>query len=184
MKLVITIARILPILLASSAIAEQDRLDRLTNSYLISNLERDEGWFVSRMASSLNYECLKCSGEVNVQLEVVAPYSPKKFGSFQKRYLTERKAFCANMAVQSSGRCIGTEAIGMRGGALSGFLSTHELENRHVTEIVFFYNNAHFGPLRGPELIRTKLTSESTAHVPNGIVETLMWHMARLTVFW
>ncbi|MDA8747667.1 hypothetical protein N9M66_05605 [Litoreibacter sp.] len=178
------IAAIAPVWFASSALADAGRMDRLTNSYLISDLEKDGVWQVSASEMRMDYNCLRCDGEVSAILEVIAPYTLEKFGSFEQKYTAERKVFCAHLAGQFSGRCIGTSATGMRGGALSGFRSTHEINDNSVTEIVFFYHNIYFGPVRGPEIIKATITSASNAEIPQGIAETLMWHMARLTIWW
>lgn len=169
---------------ASPVYAVEDRLKPLMNSHLIVRLEEEGTWQVSTQGSSVRYDCLACTDDVSAELEVVAPYTAGKYASPAERYLTERKAFCADIVVHNQGRCLATEKTGWRADLLTGFHSIHEIDGKSVTEIVFFYNNRNWGASRGPEIIRGTIYTERNAAVPDGFSELLLHHMAKLTAFY
>lgn len=168
---------------ASSALANDNRFDPLLASSLFSNFAERGEWKVSASDSEIHYECIKCSPKVTAKIEIIAPYNAENYTNYSDRYLTERASFCAKIAQEFRGRCIETDETGWRV-ALEGFRSAHEFDDQLVTEIVFFYRNRFFGPVRGPELIKGTIKSDKDATVPDGTAEMLRWHMARLTTLY
>lgn len=167
--------------LTSSAFADDSRFDPLLDARDISNLEERGEWKVTASDSSVYYECLKCVSEVTATLAVIAPYNIENYTSYHDKYLAERASFCAEIVQEFRGRCIGNRKTGWRVGLLKGFRSTHEIDDHLVTEIVFFYQNRYFGPVRSPELIKVTIKSSRGATIPEDVTEMLRMHMARLT---
>jgi len=85
------IAAIVPVWFASSALADAGRMDRLTNSHLISSLEKDGVWQVSTSEMRMDYSCLRCDGGVSATLEVIAPYTLEKLKISNKNILLNAK---------------------------------------------------------------------------------------------
>lgn len=168
---------------ASSAFASDNRLDPLLDSPLFSKFEERGEWQVAVSDTKVHYECLKCTSNVTASIEIIAPYDVENYAKYRDRYLAERASFCAKIAQEFRGRCVGTDETGCRV-ALKGFKSTHEFDDQLVTEIVFFYRNRHFGPVRGSELIKATIKSTKDATIPLGVAEMLRWHMARLTTLY
>ena len=129
--------------------------------------------------SGIEYTCVSCDGKVEAVIEIVSPYGPGVFGSMGRRYLTERRVFCGRLAGDRDGRCVGTRAVILRGGALRGFRSETETGEGTETEIVIFYSGAF-----GPELIRTTVSVGRGAALPPESLAMFLWHMAKLTAFW
>ncbi len=183
MKLSSVVSTLTIVWFASSALANDNRLDPLLDSSLFSNFEERGEWKVSASDSEIHYECIKCSPKVTAKIEIFAPYNAENYINYRDRYLTERASFCAKVAQEFSGRCIETDEMSWRL-ALEGFRSAHEFDDQRVTEIVFFYRNRYFGSVRGMELIKGTIESSKDATVPDGTAEMLRWHMARLTTLY
>jgi hypothetical protein len=183
MKLHTVVATLTIIWFASSAFANDNRLDPLLDSRLFSDFEERGEWQVTLSDSKIHYECLKCTNKVTANIEIITPYDVDGYTNYRDRYLAERTSFCAKIAQEFRGRCIGTDKTGWRV-ALDGFRSTHEFDDQLVTEIVFFYRNRYFGPVQGSELIKATIKSAKDAAVPEGTAEMLRWHMARLTTLY
>jgi hypothetical protein len=170
--------------LAQPAAAESSRMSRLADSNLLALLTKDGDWEVMVHGTGIEYTCVQCNGAVHARLEVIAPFFTADYNTYRERYLAERKLACADLVVENAGRCIGTRETSMRGSALKGFHSIHEVNGQTVVEITFLYHNGYFGPVTGPELIKTTIIADSADAIPSHLVETLRGHMARLTVFW
>lgn len=155
-------------------------MSRLSASYLIENLEKDGMWRTQASDWKIDYSCLKCGRAVEATLEVIAPYTPENHGSLGQRYLSERKSLCRELAVQSTGRCLGTVPVRMRGGSLPGFQSKLENAQGQVIETVLFYSDQAFGP----QLIKATISIEKGARVPPDLVGIFREHMTRLTDLW
>ncbi|SLN30354.1 hypothetical protein ROA7450_01321 [Roseovarius albus] len=177
MKLLSGIALTMLLLSTSFAQANETRMSWLADSYLIDNLEKGGTWEVEAFDTKIEYLCLKCDGKVAATIEVIAPYEALQHVSKQARYLSERKSYCANLAIKNEGRCISTSEIGFRGGALSGFESRHIADGEGKIEVVFFYTEGQ----RDPELIKGTITDSGAISDPR---ELLLWHMAKLTLWW
>ncbi|GLQ27364.1 hypothetical protein [Sulfitobacter pacificus] len=172
------------IILAQSTSADDGRFSPLIGSGILERMETARVWEIEILSSGIKYKCLKCDGNVDAMIEVIAPYAPEKYTSIAQRYLAERKLFCAHLVIQGNGRCVETRSIGYRAGLLRGFESTHETSNQRSVEMVFFYRNLYFAGNSGPELIRTSVMIDNGATLPNDALETFYWHMAKLTAFW
>ena len=144
------------------------------------NVERDGEWEVEVSESSVMYSCLICSGQTTASLELIEPNVAGNFGTLEKRYIADREQHCADLTMDGRGRCVGTQPTGLRGGALSGYISESEVSDRREVEIVFFYYERRFEPT----LIRTRLVIENGSFLPNGAIEMFHWHMAKTTIFW
>lgn len=140
MRYLTAIIAIVSVWSASSVLADEGRLDQLIGFSLILNLEKDGVWQISNTATRVEYDCLECIGEVSAKLEIIAPYTAEKYGSLELRYLADRKAFCAQLVVQSSGRCLKTVPSIMRGGALSGFRS--RMKSRILSSLKSYFSIA------------------------------------------
>lgn len=180
-RLVSSVLILLSLLVSRAVYADESRLEILAESYLIENLQQEGHWEVDVGEERINYKCLICNGELVARLEIISPYHSDPFTSRSERYLSERRRRCVDLVVNDLGRCIGTQDISFRGGALRGFQSeTHFLSNREV-EVVFFYHDPRWP---GPEMIKTTIYMARGFSLPNGSVEMFMWHMARLTLYW
>jgi len=180
MKMLFASALLISTVVANLVNAEQSRLSRLSESYLMSNVERDGEWEVQIAESSVLYSCLVCSGQTTASLELIEPYVAGNFGTLERRYIAERKQYCADLTMDGRGRCVDTQPTGLRAGALSGYVSESEVSGRQKFEIVFFYYERGFEPT----LIRTRLTIEDGSFLPNDAIRMFHWHMAKTTHYW
>jgi hypothetical protein len=160
--------------------AEESRFSRLADSRLLSNLTNQGIWKTKVSNLKINYSCLTCAGKVQANIEIVRPYTAKMYPNRQERFLSERKALCAKIAILGTGRCLGTNSIGMRGGALSGFKSKIETKFGKEIEIVFFYHEKQYGS----ELIKTTIRVENEAKLPEQSIDMFLHHMTKLTLWW
>ena len=167
-------------IIAQICAAEETRMHRLANSYLIENLKHVGNWEIKVSESAIEYKCLKCGRKTEAILEVINPYTRQNHGTLEQRYLYDRKVRCAELVTLNIGRCVQTRAIEMRGGALSGFQSVQEIDDSKEIEIVFFYHETKLGP----ELIKTTISIKYGANIQESSLEMFRWHMARLTLFW
>ena len=113
--LAVSLALALPL----DAAAENTRMDRLDGHNMVQKLTKDGRWSVTFTENSARYTCLTCSGKTTAQI-TVRPVDKATVINFTALYLEERKAFCAKLAVDASGRCLGTQSVSFRPSSQKG----------------------------------------------------------------
>lgn len=174
--MIIRFAYSLALLLSFSGVdaaRASDRMAILAESNLLEKISEDLG---ECETESTDYAIeLRCDGaKVVVRIDVVTPYDPGPFSSASRRYLADRRSYCAQVVSNWSGRCIGTDRIRPRFG-LRGFRSrSKESAKLYRHEIVAFFRS---------EMLRAVVLAErqSIGHDLDGLLQSAL---ARLTPLW
>ena len=166
--------------LGQIALADDGPFRSLVDDYLIENLERNGEWQVTFFESTVAYKCLKCEGSVRAEIEVFPVRDNENHDEFYKQYLYQRKLFCAELVVESIGRCLDTQPRSLRFGAISGFNSSQIVGSRYEYETTFYSRDLDNRPI----VMKATVFSNIDTETASGMIRTLEWHMARLTPFW
>lgn len=166
--------------MAGSALAQDGRLDILTQSGFLARMNERGDWAAERNGRRVAYTCQTCAGEVVAMLDVWALKDGYSSDEARKAYLVERRDQCADWAVAGTGRCLATDTIRLRGDALRGYRSSQVVDGVTSIETILFYRD----PQWGAEVIRSVVSATDASDIPDGTVEMLRTHMLRLTLFW
>ncbi|MEP3345176.1 MAG: hypothetical protein ABJN34_12905 [Litoreibacter sp.] len=160
--------------IGSLAFAETGRLARVAETDWMDIWERHfEKCETEVFENEITSVCERQNRQINLRLDVSAPYNSENPLVNAQSYLADRKLHCSRLVAERVGRCIGIFDIHPRS-SLSGFRSVSHLESGlYRMEFVVFH---------GAELIRANVHADIEDFVEYD--GWLQWSLARLTPFW
>jgi hypothetical protein len=134
-----------------------------------------QDWDLTSTERQLVLRCTACEYPAEIRIEILSPYvTSDSSASPQSKYLALRKKYCSDLAVENTGRCVGTDEAALFGHPTYVSMSEHDAKLLRYEEVLFLWDAAIVGVVVGAK--GTERTETSIGVMRS----TLLW----ITPFW